>query len=220
MANNNKYCQLMKPGYDYHVYNQGNNGENIFKRRDDRIRFEVYLYGYMQDVVNFYTISLQKNHFHLVIQIKSVEEILAKVDEDELLQDFVERLDSEDEEYIASRVVSELFRRFFMSFAIFFNLKYKRTGSLFRKSFKRIWLHDLQYLRNCIVYVNRNVTHHNPRLSYKTYEWCYYSRFLDDDYIESLKGTFFDFERIFGSKKNFIYLHERKDLYDANYSIE
>lgn len=29
----------MKPGYDYHAYNQGNNGENIFKRRDDRIRF-------------------------------------------------------------------------------------------------------------------------------------------------------------------------------------
>lgn len=220
MGNKNKYCQLMKPGYDYHIYNQGNNGENIFKRREDRIRFDVYLKFYMDDVVHFYTGSLQKNHFHYVIQLKSTEEILAKVDKDELLQDFVERLDSDDEEYIASRVVSELFRRFFMGFAIYFNLKYKRSGSLFRKSFKRIWLHDEEYLRNCIVYVDRNITHHNPRISYKTYEWSYYHLFLEPGYIESLKGTFFDFERIFGNKANFIYLHERKDLYDKNYSIE
>lgn len=107
MANNNKYCQLMKPGYDYHVYNQGNNGENIFKRRDDRIRFEVYLYGYMQDVVRFLHNFIAKEPLPSSNSDKiHRREILAKVDEDELLQDFVERLDSEDEEYIASRVVN------------------------------------------------------------------------------------------------------------------
>ncbi len=66
---------LLEAGKYYHIYNRGNNGQNIFFDYENYIFF---LNRYDQYLSAFYdTIAwvLLRNHFHLLIYIKPAEEI-------------------------------------------------------------------------------------------------------------------------------------------------
>lgn len=218
----NSKVELMFPLEDFHIYNQGNNKEMIFHDRHDRQKFINEIKQYLEPVAYVYCYSLLFNHFHLVIKIKSRDKILQLIDKDEDVAKFAQKfIDAgKSKAYIAARIVSEKLRLFFSKYASYFNRKYDRTGSLFKKGYKRRRISSPMYLRNCIVYVNTNVTHHNPRISFKDYEWCSYNDFLNPNYIKDLNKRYFDFYGLFGDIENFIYLHERKDIDHNLYQID
>ncbi|GEM_PF-122382 len=63
------------PGHTYHIFNRGNQGYNIFFS-DENFRFFLRRYHeFMSPFVDTLAYCLLPNHFHLVIQIKSAEEI-------------------------------------------------------------------------------------------------------------------------------------------------
>jgi putative transposase len=207
---------LMKAGRTYHIFNRGNNRESIFPSDEDKAYFDSKMLAALQKIAFIYTCSILDNHFHYVIKIKSRNQIYKLIASDEKLKKFVKNLPPPEKyknkkSYIISRVLSEILRRCFIGYAMYFNKKYDRTGSVFSKSFKRKEIRDKQYLRDCIIYVNRNITNHFPEMDFRRYKWSWYSKFLHSKYIDSLKDTFFDFEGLFGDIENFIYLHTRKD---------
>ncbi|MGI6718774.1 MAG: hypothetical protein ACOX4D_06490 [Bacteroidales bacterium] len=218
----NSKTELMFPLEDFHIYNQGNNGEMIFHDRQDRQKFINEIKHYLEPVAYVYCHALLFNHFHFVIKIKSPSKILKLIETDKDVAKFAQKFieAGKSKAYIAARIVSEKLRIFFSKYASYFNIKYDRSGSLFRKNYKRRRITSPVYLRNCIIYVNTNVTHHNPRISYKDYEWCSYNDFLNPNYIKDLNKRFFDFYGLFGDIENFIYLHERKDIDHNLYQID
>ncbi len=61
-------------GQYYHIYNRGNNRENIFiEERNYRYFLKLYA-KYIEPIAHTYAYCLLRNHFHFLVRIKTVEE--------------------------------------------------------------------------------------------------------------------------------------------------
>ena len=157
-----KYSMPLEEGKFYHIYNQGNNKENIFYSLEN---YEYFLYkfdGYLSDLVEVYAYCLMPNHFHFLIRIKELRELesgssiskpakssrlgrFEAANNKELREISFVNLPSqlfgieglEDATIDIPKIVSNQFRLFFMSYSKSINKQLGRTGSLFRKNFKR-----------------------------------------------------------------------------------
>lgn len=68
------YYPPMLAGQFYHVYNRGNNHENLFYSHENYRYFLEKWQQYLTDYVDTYAYCLLPNHFHFLIQVKDVEE--------------------------------------------------------------------------------------------------------------------------------------------------
>ncbi|MEP6260953.1 MAG: transposase [Gillisia sp.] len=134
-----KLESLEKEHY-YHIYNRGINGTTIFAGDENKRYFLALMKKYLSNNVSVFAYCLLGNHFHLVV----------KIDSDE-------------------KKVTQQFSNLFNAYAKAFNKMYSRTGSLFEKHFKRIKLHNDDYLRQVIIYTHLNPKNHY-NLDYETYE--------------------------------------------------
>ena len=58
----------------YHIYNRGNNRQNVFfEERNYRYFLQLYA-KYIEPVADTYAYCLLPNHFHLLVRTKSVDE--------------------------------------------------------------------------------------------------------------------------------------------------
>lgn len=111
----------LEPNKYYHIYNRGNNGENIFLEERNYHYFLKLYAKYVEPVADTFAYCLLKNHFHLLIRIKT-----QRVTENQQIAD------------LTVREVHQQFNNLFNSYAKSINKAYKRTGSLFQKRFGRI----------------------------------------------------------------------------------
>ncbi|TDE17640.1 hypothetical protein [Dyadobacter psychrotolerans] len=110
----------------YHVYNRGNDGVDLFYQHRNYVYFLNKYDYYLSDYVETYAYNLLPNHFHLLIKVKAKKEFVARKIEFPT-EDDIDGLS-------AGEIVSELFRRFFMSYSKSINIQQNRTGSLFQKN--------------------------------------------------------------------------------------
>lgn len=62
----------LEPGNFYHIYNRGNNGDDIFIG-DRNYHYFINLWNkYFNEISDLYCYCLLKNHFHLLIKIKDL----------------------------------------------------------------------------------------------------------------------------------------------------
>ncbi len=60
----------LQPSQYYHIYNRGNNRENIFVS-EENYRYFLKLYAvHIEPVADTYAYCLLKNHFHVLVRIK------------------------------------------------------------------------------------------------------------------------------------------------------
>lgn len=176
-----------EPGVVYHVFNRGNNQENIFIEERNYIYFLTLMKKYLLPVADIYAYCLLKNHFHLVLRIK---------DEDKLPEKFKTR------PYLA-------FSNFFNAYTKAINNAYHRKGSLFQEHPQRIRVEDDNYLIQLIAYVHLNPVKHKFTEDFKNYPYSSYMAYISNkatsierDYIMSL----------FGDKQNFEFWHDWNKL--------
>jgi putative transposase len=172
----------------YHIYNRGINGENIFISDTNKQYFLKLLTKYLRDNAKVFAYCLMNNHFHLLLQIES--------ENDEITQ-----------------ALSNLFN----AYAKAFNKATNRTGSLFEKHFRRIYVKDEDYLRQLVVYIHLNPLHHFNQ-DYKQYRFSSYSAFLSDRETKLSKNNVMT---LFGDIDNFTFVHQQKlDLLNEKYTFE
>ncbi len=148
-------------GVHYHIFNRGNNRENLFIEERNYRHFLALYAKYVHPVADTYAYCLLPNHFHLLVRIKTEEELLS--------QSHPVRV-SQDREVLSP---SRQFSHCFNAYAKAFNKAYMRTGSLLEKPFRRIPVTNSAYIAQLIVYI-----HHNPRkhgLVDDFLEWPYMS---------------------------------------------
>jgi hypothetical protein len=61
-------------GQYYHIYNRGTNGENIFREKRNYHHFLNLYARHVVPVADTYAYCLLRNHFHVLVRIKTVEE--------------------------------------------------------------------------------------------------------------------------------------------------
>lgn len=187
-----KYENLTSDTY-YHIYNRGNNFEDIFFENRNYSYFLNKVDKYLTKVCIVYAYCLLKNHFHLVVKTKN---------------------DVED------KTISLQFSHLFNSYAQAINKAYSRKGKLFSLPFKRKKIENEKYLKSVVIYTHLNPEHHKFVIDYRTYEHSSYQSYLSN--LPSRLGREFILE-LFDGLENFKYIHliKRNKLnLDNDYSLE
>ena len=64
----------LQPDMYYHIYNRGNNRENLFVEERNYPYFLRLYAKHIEPIADTYAYCLLKNHFHLCVKIKTEEE--------------------------------------------------------------------------------------------------------------------------------------------------
>ncbi len=187
--------QIVTPiiaGNYYHIYNKGNNGENIFFDTDNYYHFLKLYAKYINPIADTYAWCLLKNHFHIAVRIKTSEEIF----EDELSYTTVEKPKVID--------ASKQFSHFLNAYTQAINKKHKRTGKIFQSKFKRKLIDSEEYLKKLIYYIHNNPVQHGFCKSMNLYPWSSYETIISTKNTNLKRNEVVD---MFGNISNFIEFH-------------
>lgn len=172
------YFPPLEPGSCYHIYNRGNNRENIFIKPENYPYFLRKYALYLAQVLDTYVYNLLPNHFHLVVRIKPKAEMVPALTGVPDTIDFPTQQDLEN--LGEGDIVSELFRRFFIAYAKAINKQKDRVGSLFQKNFKRRKVHADGHLINLIYYVHANAQLHGICADFQDWPYSSYHSILSE----------------------------------------
>ena len=182
----------IEEGNFYHIYNRGNNSIDLFFDTENYLHFLRLYEKYINPIAETYAWCLMKNHFHILVYIKEFSEI----DPSKL------EYSSTDKPKAIS--ASKQFSNLFNAYTLAINKRYKRTGSLFEKNFKRKIVTNENYFKKLIFYIHNNPVHHHFTDSIIEYPWTSYGTILSE------KPSKLKRERVlemFGDIENFRYYH-------------
>ena len=147
----------LEPSKYYHLYNRGNNGENVFVE-ERNYRYFMRLYAkHVEPVCDTFAFCLLRNHFHLLIRVKE------KNTAGQLL---------------TSEKVKQQFSNFFNAYTKAINKAYQRTGSLFEKRYERIEVTSDRYFLALVRYIHRNPQMHRFVNDFREYPYSSYRAFF------------------------------------------
>jgi putative transposase len=138
-------------GCIYHIYNRGNNRENVFYEERNYHHFLQLYARYVLPVADTYAYCLLRNHFHLLVRIKTAEE-------QEAYQET--QRDQNQTPSIKIRKPSQQFSNLFNAYAKAINRAYERTGSLFENPFGRVLVSSDAHFCRLITYIHQNPQKH------------------------------------------------------------
>ncbi len=186
---------LLEEGKYYHIYNRGNNGDDIFYEKENYYHFLRLYEKYIEPVTETFAWVLLKNHFHFLVYIKNTEE----VNINELEYSTVEKPKRKD----ATQQFSNLFNAYTQAI----NKRHNRSGSLFEKTFKRKLVTSDKYFQNLIYYIHNNPVHHGFADSMIEYPWSSYGSVISEKPTKLQRKQVIE---IFDDVTNFKYYHNRK----------
>jgi len=184
----------------YHVYNHGN-AEDIIFREDKNYFFFLKRYRkYIAAIADTYAYCLMPNHFHLMVGIKS---------EEELNRFFKKKYPKRDPQSFprcfGADLISNQFKNFLISYAKAFNKMYDRRGSLFLDNLNRNKIEDDHYFTQPVRYIHLNPVKHDFVNEPKQWPHSSYNSYLSD------KTSLLRREEVlewFGGRANFIASHK------------
>lgn len=156
------------PGHVYHIYNRGNNREDLF-REESNYRYFLELYSrHVHPVAATFAYCLMRNHFHLLVRIRSEEEYNNLLNQTS--QDFETCEVLKPKPFKPSQHFSNLFN----AYAKAVNKKYERTGSLFEERFGRIVVTSDAYFCQLVFYIHFNPQKHGFVDDFRQWPWSSY----------------------------------------------
>lgn len=176
----------------YHIYNRGNNGENLFYSDENYLYFLKLYQKYIFPIAETFAWCLLKNHFHLLVKIKSETIICNKF-----------LIDKEK----ATKKPSQQFSNLFNAYVQAINKQNNRHGSLLETPFKRKQIQNEEYLKNLILYIHNNPIQHNFVEKLEDYNWSSYTSIISNKKTLIERNKVID---LFGGKQNFIGTHHQK----------
>lgn len=177
-----KYEKL-ESGYYYHIYNQGNNRENIFFEEKNYDYFLDLYRKYIVPITESYAYCLLPNHFHFLL----------KINED-----------------ITEKECSQAFSNFFNAYAKAINKAYHRSGSLFKRKFSRIKIENEDYLKRLVLYIHTNAQRHGIIDNFVNYPHSSYHVYIAETETSISKSYILN---LFEDIENFIAAHKIKSDY-------
>ena len=191
----------------YHIYNRGNNRENIFIQERNYTHFMNLYAKYIEPIADTFAYSLLRNHFHVSLKTKSKEEIFPAP---EILKDpktfKVSGKLKKPLEFYIEHYLSQKFSDFFNAYAKGINTAYGRTGSLFEHPFGRVPITSEGQFWNVIAYIHQNPQKHGFVKDFRDWKWSSYRTMLSDNTTKLKRDIVLDW---FGGKQSYLDLHEK-----------
>lgn len=153
-------------GKVYHIYNRGVNKMPIFRTPANYQYFLNAFFKRIGPMVDTYAWCLMKNHFHLMVRIKTKAEIVGQ------LSGVIDPV------RLIGLNPSKQFSNFFVAYAKAFNKQEKRSGAVFERPFGRIEVTNLKYFKDLVVYIHRNPVHHGLVSQPREYEWSSFNNYF------------------------------------------
>ena len=163
----------------YHIYNRGNNGENIFIEDRNYAFFLSLIQKYILPIAEIHAYCLLKNHFHLLIKTLNADSI----------------------------VLSKSFSNLFNAYAKAINKAYNRNGSLFQDRFSRIQIKNEEYLKQLILYIHLNPSHHGFTKNFENYKYSSFNAMMSTGKTHLMRN---DVLELFDDKSNFRFMHYKR----------
>lgn len=185
-----EYHAPFEPHGFYHIYNRGNNKENLFKEDKNYSFFLGKWEKYLVPHTDIWSYCLMPNHFHFLIKIKDHSSFAEKDD--------------------ANKFLENQFKRLFSSYTLSFNKVYVRTGSLFQKRFKRVKIDSQSYLFALIHYIHHNPIHHKFADDFSGWKYSSYSAIIGEGTTTVSRSEVLS---LFGGKTGFVEFHNRMKDY-------
>jgi REP element-mobilizing transposase RayT len=176
----------IETGCTYHIFNRGNNYQDVFFRDEDYYLFLEKLKLYLNKCCSVYAFALMANHYHLLLRVN---------------------------DDLDKSVFSQQFLKFILSYTNKINFREQRNGSLFLSYFRRIKIEDDEYLKRLVYYINHNPVKHRIVENFRTYKFCSYPILISDKPTDLARDEVIDF---FGGLQDLIeyhnYLHDEDEI--------
>ena len=192
------------PGLYYHIYNRGNNRENIFIEQRNYLYFTNLYAKYIEPVADTFAYCLLRNHFHLLVRIKTEEELRTSHGSGQTLQ--VADQTSQVLKTCEVSSPSQAFSNLFNAYAKSINKAYHRTGSLFEERFGRIPITQDAYFAGLISYIHFNPQKHGFVEDFRVWPWSSYPALLGTGKTHLKRDEVLKF---FGGREGFSDFHQR-----------
>lgn len=139
----------VKNGF-YHVYNRGNNKQNIFTAERDYQVFVNLLYRNIKDTsIKLVGYCLMPNHYHMLLK----------------------NCTNEPE-------IPQFMQCFMTGYVMYFNRRYRRVGGLFQSRFQAKRLPTIHDLENAKAYLVKNPYELDAKVVRESYRWLYIAQRL------------------------------------------
>lgn len=136
----------------YHIFNRGINHQKVFIDSQDKRVFLQKFRHYLGDFADVFSYCLLDNHYHFLLRIE---------DPGSLDSNF-----------------SKQFGKLILSYTHYFNKKYKHSGPIFHRRFKRLLISDENYAKNLIWYIHYNPERHGTCLNFSNYDFSSFKAYL------------------------------------------
>jgi REP element-mobilizing transposase RayT len=224
----------LEHGYTYHIYNRGINGADLFTCEANYKRFLDLFGEHISPIADTYAWVLMRNHFHLLVRIKDVEEIPFYTSNDSAATTTATTVRVKTADRVSDNTLtavdrpcqrwqqnpsqrwqpnpSRQFSHLFNAYAQYFNKYHGRTGGLFETPFRRVRVNTEKYFRRLVFYIHHNPVKHGFAEHILDWGWSSYLTII------SVKPTRLSRETVLGyfdDEANFKAYHQQQhDLRD------
>ena len=204
-------------GTFFHIYNRGNNGENIFVQERNYAYFMELWWKHTYQVFETWAFCLLRNHFHVAGYVKDLSDLTNKSPD---LNLSVNKATSpshspKDLTGLKLKEPSQYFSNFFNAYSRGLNIATQRTGALFERPFNRIPVDSEAYLMRLIVYIHQNPQKHKFEDDFRNWNYSSYHELTSNVPTRLQRDKVL---QLFGSREDFIRIHQEvqpvEDFYD------
>ena len=181
----------LEPGVYYHIYNRGVNRTDIFIEERNYAYFMQLYAKYIAPVAETFAYCLMRNHFHLLVRIRT------------------DRLGLQDRVGLSPldrRSVSQAFNNWLSAYAKAVNKAYGRTGSLFQHHCGRLPVTSDRYFMALIHYIHFNPQKHGFVKDFRKWPYSSYRALLSDRPTRLERKVVLDW---FGGPQGFLKFHTK-----------
>jgi putative transposase len=171
------YWQKFEEKGYYHIYNRANGKDYLYESNDNFQYFLNKWQTYLGNYVDTVAYCLMYNHFHFVVQIKTVDNDLKEIAKKEYTNASLKFFAGD---ISFNTFLEDQFRRLFQSYSLAYNKQKGRHGSLFEPKFKRIQLRTLPRILYAMAYVHHNPMHHDYSPYYEGWTYSSYKAYLTE----------------------------------------
>ena len=204
-------------GTFFHIYNRGNNGENIFVQERNYAYFMELWWKHTYQVFETWAFCLLRNHFHVAGYVKDLSDLTNKSPDLNLsVNKATSPSDSpKDLTGLKLKEPSQYFSNFFNAYSRGLNIATQRTGALFERPFNRIPVDSEAYLMRLIVYIHQNPQKHKFEDDFRNWNYSSYHELTSNVPTRLQRDKVL---QLFGSREDFIRIHQEvqpvEDFYD------
>jgi putative transposase len=189
------------PGQYYHIYNRGNNRENIFREECNYSYFLKLYTKYILPIADTFAYCLLKNHFHLLVRIKDLTGSNTDLtgSSANLSGPKIESGPKTEEN------ASQAFSNFFNAYSKAFNKEYERAGALFQRPFGRKLVLKDEYFLVLIVYIHQRPQRHGLISDFREWKFSSYNSILSQGVTNLMRDEILEW---FQGKAGFVRFHQ------------